>query len=48
MSDSNIIPKWLSVGVIPLMNLFLAFCVSGLFIFFIGDYYRSYLGMDGN
>ena len=37
MSDSNIIPKWLSVGVIPLMNLFLAFCVSGLFIFFIGE-----------
>ena len=37
MSDSNTIPKWLSVGVIPLMNLFLAFCVSGLFIFFIGE-----------
>ena len=37
MSDSNIIPKWLSVAVIPLMNLFLAFCVSGLFIFFIGE-----------
>ena len=37
MSDSNIIPKWLSVGVIPLMNLFLAFCVSGFFIFFIGE-----------
>ena len=37
MSDSNIIPKWLSVGVIPLINLFLAFCVSGLFIFFIGE-----------
>ena len=38
MSDNNIIiPKWLSVGVIPLMNLFLAFCVSGLFIFFIGE-----------
>ena len=33
MSDSNIIPKWLSVGVIPLINLLLAFCVSGLFIF---------------
>ena len=37
MSDSNIIPKWLSVGVIPLFNLFLAFCVSGLFIFLIGE-----------
>ena len=37
MSENNIIPKWLSVGVIPLMNLFLAFCVSGLFIFFIGE-----------
>ena len=37
MSESNIIPKWLTVGVIPLMNLFLAFCVSGLFIFFIGE-----------
>ena len=37
MSNSNIIPKWLSVGVIPLLNLFLAFCVSGLFIFFIGE-----------
>ena len=37
MSNSNIIPKLLSVGVIPLLNLFLAFCMSGLFIFFIGE-----------
>ena len=37
MNESNILPKWVSIGLIPLINLFLAFLVSGIVIFFIGE-----------
>ena len=37
MSDNSILPRWVSIGVIPIVNLILAFFVSGVIISFIGE-----------
>ena len=37
MSDNSILPRWVSIGVIPIVNLMLAFFVSGVIISFIGE-----------
>ena len=37
MNESNFLPRWVSIGLIPLINLLLAFLVSGIVIFFIGE-----------
>ena len=37
MNEGNFLPRWVSVGLIPLLNLLLAFLVSGIVIFFIGE-----------
>ena len=37
MNEGNFLPRWVSIGLIPLLNLLLAFLVSGIVIFFIGE-----------
>ncbi|OSQ35651.1 ABC transporter permease [Thalassospira mesophila] len=37
MSDSIQLPRWIDVGVLPLMNLVLAFLISGLVVMAIGE-----------
>ena len=37
MKDNGTLPRWVSIGVIPIVNLILAFCVSGVIISFIGE-----------
>ena len=37
MNEGNFLPRWVSIGLIPLINLLLAFLVSGIVIFFIGE-----------
>ena len=37
MIAGNFLPRWVSIGLIPLINLLLAFLVSGIVIFFIGE-----------
>ena len=37
MIEGNFLPRWVSIGLIPLINLLLAFLVSGIVILFIGE-----------
>ena len=37
MKDNGTLPRWVSIGVIPIVNLILAFFVSGVIISFIGE-----------
>ena len=37
MKDNGTLPRWVSIGAIPIVNLILAFFVSGVIISFIGE-----------